>query len=111
MAAPGATLYSDSFHLSGINYLLAFIVNVTVIGAGTITIVPQTAVSDAADGDATQWIDCTLSEIYNFALGALNTSRGQIADFVLDKVRFKIVCSAGAGGTVVCNLLGDQPIT
>lgn len=110
VVVPG-TQYTESFSLGSLLTTLGYVLTVTVAGAGTVTITPQTTVSDGSDGDATQWADCSTSAVYSFALGATNTLRGQVTDPVFDKIRLKIVGDATAAGTVQVLFAGDQPIT
>lgn len=112
VVAGAGTSFSDSITVPDGTLLgqLGFVLSVSVAGAGTISIIPQTTTSDGADGTSSDWIDCTLSSVYLFDCTALNTSRGQISDMVLDKFRLKIV-STGAAGTLQVLVCGDDTIT
>lgn len=104
--------YSESFVLPvSIMQQLGFLINVSTPGTGTMTITPQTTTLDGDDAVPGDWVDCPLSVIEGFSLAASNTSRGMVADMVLDKFRFKFTGSAAAAGTLSIMVSGDLEIT
>lgn len=108
----GATVFSAPFLISsqGLQGALGFILTSTVSTiAGSVVVTPQTAPGTGVVADA-EWIDCPQSVYAGFSLGATNNVlRGQIADYVLDQVRLKIV-SVGAAGSVEVAFFGTGPV-
>lgn len=101
----------DGVNSGSLQQTLGFLAEVTVAGAGTFTITPQTAVTGANPADATQWLDCSLSVVAGVAPTAGTTTRSPLVDFVFDVVRFKVTGDASAAGSITLSLLGNQPVS
>lgn len=96
------TVRSASFNLTGQTTQLGMQLLVTTPGAGFLTsVMVETAVADAADGVAAQWIDCEDSEVVDFDLAAANIIRINVSDVVLDKVRVRMTGDPNVAGAVV----------
>jgi hypothetical protein len=54
---------------------------------------------------------CPYSTVYGFSLTAANTSRIQVCDFILDKLRVALVGDATASATLSVAILGDGTLS